>query len=140
MVNSDAEVPRQDLIIVGAGGFGRELLEMLWEVFLAARVSLQGLSWRAKESDVRRYGVDAEVLADPEIYRARSAGSIPAGHRRHGCAAADGGIDPIARRHVPEFRPSQGPRGLDRAAGCGSASSIRLRWCPTGPDWRTSCT
>ena len=55
-------------MIVGAGGFGRELLEMLWDAFSPRQFRFKGFL-ASPESDVRRYGVDADVLDDPESYQ-----------------------------------------------------------------------
>jgi len=57
----------QNLVIVGAGGFGREVLEMLWDGLSAAEYRLKG--FLAQDSAcLDGYGVDLPVLADPEKY------------------------------------------------------------------------
>ncbi len=61
----------QDLIIVGAGGFGRELLEMLADVFPVERFHFKGFLAR-DASDLRSHGIEADVLGDPEDYQPTS--------------------------------------------------------------------
>ena len=55
-----------DLIIIGAGGFGRELLSMLEDVFDPQHYRFKG--FLAQDPDaLSKFGVQAPVLADPEI-------------------------------------------------------------------------
>jgi sugar O-acyltransferase (sialic acid O-acetyltransferase NeuD family) len=58
----------QELVIVGAGGFGRELLEMLPDVFPTDQFRLKGFLAR-DVCDLESHGLDAKVLGDPEDYR-----------------------------------------------------------------------
>lgn len=56
-----------DLVIVGAGGFGRELYEMIGEVFPANEYRMKG--FLAKDDGaLRSHGIDLPVLGDPEEY------------------------------------------------------------------------
>jgi sugar O-acyltransferase (sialic acid O-acetyltransferase NeuD family) len=60
-----------NLLIVGAGGFGRELYEMLWDALPRDQYTFKG--FLAQDVvDLRPYGIDAPVLADPEKYRPQS--------------------------------------------------------------------
>jgi sugar O-acyltransferase (sialic acid O-acetyltransferase NeuD family) len=58
----------KNLIIVGAGGFGRELYEMLWDVYSPAEYRFKGFLAR-DPVDLAPDGVTEAVLGDPEEYR-----------------------------------------------------------------------
>lgn len=57
----------ENLIIVGAGGFGRELAEMLWDVFSPSEYRLAGFLAQGA-SRVTSDGLDLPVLGDPVTY------------------------------------------------------------------------
>ncbi len=57
-----------DIVIVGAGGFGRELLEMMRDVFSPQRFRFKGFLGRGAD-DPKLQELSAQVLADPESYR-----------------------------------------------------------------------
>ena len=57
-----------DIVIIGAGGFGRELHEMLWDCVPPAEYRFKG--FLAKNPDeLADYGVDAPILDHPDQYR-----------------------------------------------------------------------
>jgi sugar O-acyltransferase (sialic acid O-acetyltransferase NeuD family) len=56
-----------DLVIVGAGGFGRELYEMLWDAFSPEQYRLKGFLAQ-DDGRLAQHGIEARVLADPEEY------------------------------------------------------------------------
>lgn len=59
-----------DIVIVGAGGFGRELLEMMWDVFSPQRFRFKGFLGLGRDTgDPRIQELNTQVLADPEAYR-----------------------------------------------------------------------
>lgn len=58
----------KNLVIVGAGGFGRELYEMLWDAFSPTQYRFKGFLAR-DAGELERCGVAERVLADPEQYR-----------------------------------------------------------------------
>jgi sugar O-acyltransferase (sialic acid O-acetyltransferase NeuD family) len=57
----------ENLIIIGAGGFGRELHEMLWDVFSPERYRFKGFLAQ-DDGQLSRYSISAPVLDDPERY------------------------------------------------------------------------
>ncbi len=56
-----------DIIIVGAGGFGRELHSMLGDVFSPEQYRFKGFL-AADDPGLQQWGIDAPVLGDPEHY------------------------------------------------------------------------
>ncbi len=63
---------KYDLWIVGAGGFGRELLAMLWEALDPAAYRLQGFLARdSEQTSLASQGIDLPIEADPATYRPR---------------------------------------------------------------------
>ncbi len=60
-----------NLIIVGAGGFGRELAEMLWDVFSPSEYRLAGFLAQG-QAHITADGLDLPVLGDPEQYQPSS--------------------------------------------------------------------
>jgi sugar O-acyltransferase (sialic acid O-acetyltransferase NeuD family) len=58
----------KSLIIVGAGGFGRELYEMLWDAYSPAEYRFKGFLANSPGS-LDESGVREPVLGDPEKYR-----------------------------------------------------------------------
>lgn len=60
-----------NLIIVGAGGFGRELAEMVWDVFSPSDYRLAGFLAQG-QSRITADGLDLPVLGDPEQYQPSS--------------------------------------------------------------------
>jgi len=60
-----------DIVIIGAGGFGRELHEMLWNCLPSAEYRFKG--FLAKDPDeLAGYGVDAPILDHPDQYQPRA--------------------------------------------------------------------
>ena len=57
-----------DLIIVGAGGFGRELLEMVGDVFAPNEYRVKGFLAQ-DAAGLREHGIDLPLLGDPEEYQ-----------------------------------------------------------------------
>ncbi len=56
-----------DIVIIGAGGFGRELYEMLWDCLPSEGFRFKG--FLAKDADeLAGYGVDAPILDHPDRY------------------------------------------------------------------------
>lgn len=55
------------LIIVGAGGFGRELYEMVFDAFSPDQHHVKGFLAQ-DDGGLSRYGIDVPVLGDPEQY------------------------------------------------------------------------
>jgi len=57
-----------DIVIIGAGGFGRELHEMLWECLPPAEYRFKG--FLANDPyELSGFGVDATILDHPDQYR-----------------------------------------------------------------------
>jgi sugar O-acyltransferase (sialic acid O-acetyltransferase NeuD family) len=59
-----------DIVILGAGGFGREMLEMLWQCFPAEQYRFKGFLAQS-DASLKTAGLSAPVLADPESYEPR---------------------------------------------------------------------
>ena len=57
-----------ELIIIGAGGFGRELHEMLWHVFSQDEYRLKGFLAN-DDGNLSQWQIEAPVLAAPEDYQ-----------------------------------------------------------------------
>lgn len=57
----------RQLIIIGAGGFGRELYEMLWDVFSPETYQVKGFL-SADPVDLRGWGIPHDVIGDPDGY------------------------------------------------------------------------
>ncbi len=57
----------KDLVIIGAGGFGRELYEMLWDVFSPERYRFKGFLAQ-DDGRLADFGISEPILADPERY------------------------------------------------------------------------
>lgn len=57
----------KQLVIIGAGGFGRELLEMIPDVFPEDRYTVKGFLAQ-DDGGLADYGIDVPVLADPLVY------------------------------------------------------------------------
>jgi sugar O-acyltransferase (sialic acid O-acetyltransferase NeuD family) len=61
----------QDIVIIGAGGFGRELHEMLWDCLSPEQYRFKG--FLAKDPDeLAGYEVDAPILDHPDSYQPRA--------------------------------------------------------------------
>jgi sugar O-acyltransferase (sialic acid O-acetyltransferase NeuD family) len=89
-----------EIVIIGAGGFGRELHEMLWDCLPAADYRLKG--FLAKDPDeLSGFGVDAPILDHPDHYH-------PARQDRFLLAIGD--MD--ARRRIVETLVGQGGQFL----------------------------
>ena len=58
---------KRDLLIVGAGGFGRELHEMLWDVFPEEKFNFKGFLATSDQS-LKDAGMDVNFLGDPMDY------------------------------------------------------------------------
>jgi sugar O-acyltransferase (sialic acid O-acetyltransferase NeuD family) len=56
-----------DIIIVGAGGFGREILEMLWQCLPQDQFRFKGFLAKSDET-LKAARVEAKVLGDPIAY------------------------------------------------------------------------
>ena len=89
-----------DLVIVGAGGFGRELYTCLWDILPRDEYHLKGFLGR-ESGDLDQNGLGAQILSDPETYR-------PEPNDRFALAIGD--ID--ARRSVTEILVSKGAHFL----------------------------
>jgi sugar O-acyltransferase (sialic acid O-acetyltransferase NeuD family) len=61
----------RQLIIVGAGGFGRELYELLWDAFSPDMYQVKGFL-AADVVDLRAMGIDHEVIGNPDTYQPES--------------------------------------------------------------------
>lgn len=58
----------KDLVIIGAGGFGREAVGLLWDCLDRKEYRLKG--FLAHESvDLSSYGLDVPILGDPESHQ-----------------------------------------------------------------------
>ena len=58
-----------DVVIVGAGGFGREILGWLWQCFSPDEYRLKGVLARAgDEHNLFDFDVEVGVIGDPESY------------------------------------------------------------------------
>ena len=57
-----------NLIIIGAGGFGRELHEMLWDVFSHKECRLKGFLAN-DDGNLSQWHINAPILASPEDYQ-----------------------------------------------------------------------
>ena len=62
----------RDIIIVGAGGFGRELHSLLWDCFSKDQYRFKGFLAKQKD-ELNGYDIDAPVLDDPDQYRPAAA-------------------------------------------------------------------
>ena len=60
-----------ELVIIGAGGFGRELHEMLWDVFSRDEYRLRGFLAH-DDGNLSQWQIEAPVLAAPEDYQPES--------------------------------------------------------------------
>ena len=56
-----------DIVIIGAGGFARELHEMLWDVYPRKDYRFKGFLGQTS-SDLRSFGIEHDVLSDPDDY------------------------------------------------------------------------
>jgi len=91
-----------DVIIVGAGGFGREILAWLWQCYSAEEFRLKGFLTRARDKQsLAGFNVVANVIGDPESY-------VPCENDRFILAIGD--VD--ARRRTVEALTQQGARFL----------------------------
>ena len=59
---------KENIIIIGAGGFGRELYEMLWDVFDQSTHEFKGFLAQDDES-LRDDGLESTWIGDPEEYQ-----------------------------------------------------------------------
>ncbi len=57
-----------NLLIIGAGGFGRELYEMLWDGLSPEDYRVGGFLAQ-DDGQLDKYGIEHRVVADPETYR-----------------------------------------------------------------------
>lgn len=57
-----------DLIIVGAGGFGRELFSMLWDVFSHRQCRFKGFLAQDDEKAMEKWHIHYPVITSPENY------------------------------------------------------------------------
>ena len=62
----------RDIVIVGAGGFGRELHSLLWDCFSKDQYRFKGFLAKQKD-ELNGYDIDAPVLDDPDQYRPAAA-------------------------------------------------------------------
>ena len=56
-----------NIVIIGAGGFAREVHEMLWDVYSRTDYRFKGFLGHPS-SDLRAFGIDRDVLSDPDDY------------------------------------------------------------------------
>ena len=85
-----------DVIIVGAGGFAREIVPWLWECFSPDEIRLKGFLAR-NQHELRNFELGASVIGDPESY-------MP--HKNDRFILAIGDID--ARRRTVEALTQHG--------------------------------
>ncbi len=88
---------KHKLIIVGAGGFGRELYSFLWDCFSKDEYEVKGFLGK-DPLQLEGLGIDFDVLGDPETYQPLeedrfllAIGNMPARRRVVEAIAAKGG-------------------------------------------------
>ena len=90
----------KDIIIVGAGGFGREVYSWLWDCFSRAEYGFKGFLADNK-NDLEGYDIDGPILDGPAVYRPASADRF---------VLAIGNVE--ARRRTVELLLGQGAKFL----------------------------